>query len=271
MNKLILGRYFPGESWLHQIDPRAKLVAAISFIAILFIAVNWQGYLLLGLFTIFVMRLSGISFKMYIRGVRPLIWLILFTVSLQVLFTAGGTVYVNWGPITISEYGLINGVFIFCRFVMIIFISTVVTLTTKPIDLTDGINALLSPLRLIKVPVDDISLMLTIALRFIPNLLDETQKIMDAQRARGTTFGEGSLVEQMKKLAPIIMPLFVSSLKRAEDMADVMEVRGYQSSKPRSSFRKLAWKKRDTVAIVTMVVLTAVLVLLRELGAYSIY
>lgn len=268
MNKLILGRYFPGDSWLHQLDPRAKLVSAIGFIAILFIAVNWQSYFLLVIFTLLVMRLSGISLKMYIRGVRPLIWLILFTVTLQILFTAGGTLYVDWGPITISSYGLINGVFIFCRFVMIIFISTVVTLTTKPIDLTDGINALLSPLRVLKVPVDDISLMLTIALRFIPNLLDETQKVMDAQRARGTTFGEGSLVEQMKKLVPIIMPLFVSSLKRAEDMADVMEVRGYQSAKPRTSFRKLAWKRADTIAFVIMILLTITLVFLRGIGSY---
>lgn len=268
MNKLILGRYFPGNSLIHQLDPRAKLLAAIGFIALLFVAINWQSYLLLIVCALIVMRMSGIAIKMYIRGVRPLIWLILFTVTLQVLFTAGGTIYLDWGPITISKYGLINGVFIFCRFVLIIFISTVVTLTTKPIDLTDGMNKLLSPLRFLKVPVGDISLMLTIALRFIPNLLDETQKVMDAQRARGTTFGEGSLVEQMKKLVPIIMPLFVSSLNRAEDMADVMEVRGYQSTRPRTSFRKLAWKKQDTIAIVIMIILTGIIVVLRQLGGY---
>lgn len=264
MNKLILGRYFPGDSWLHHLDPRAKLVAAIYFIFIIFIANNWQTYVLLGLFTLFVMFLSKVKIKTYLRGVRPLIWLILFTVFLQVLFTAGGTVYLDWGPITISKFGLINGVFIFCRFVMIVFISTVVTLTTKPIDLTDGINALLRPLRLFRVPVDEIALMLSISLRFIPNLLDETQKVMDAQRARGTTFGEGSLIEQMKKIVPVIMPLFVSSLRRAEDMADVMEVRGYQSSKPRSSFRKLAWKRQDTVSLLVMGILTVGLVILRS-------
>ncbi|RKQ33925.1 energy-coupling factor transporter transmembrane component T family protein [Oceanobacillus halophilus] len=263
MNKLILGRYFPGDSILHQMDARAKLLAGIYFIFVLFIANNWLSYVLLWLFTFFVMRLSGVKFRVYFRGVRPLIWLIIFTVFLQILFTAGGEIYIDWGPITISEFGLINGVYIFSRFVMIIFISTVVTLTTKPIDLTDAINYLLHPLRRLKVPVDEISLMLSISLRFIPNLLDETQKVMDAQRARGTEFGEGSLVQQMKKIVPIFLPLFVSSLNRAEDMANAMEVRGYQSSKPRSSFRRLNWHGRDTIGLLVMVLLTIVLVMLR--------
>jgi len=266
MNNLILGRYFPGDSIIHRLDPRAKLVAAIYFIFILFIANNWQTYLLVWIFTIVVMRSSNVKFTTYLRGVRPLIWLILFTVFLQVLFTAGGILYVDWGPIRISSFGLINGVYIFCRFVMIIFISTVVTLTTKPIDLTDGINSLLRPLRKLKVPVDDFSLMLSISLRFIPTLLDETQKVMDAQRARGTEFGEGSLFKQMKTLVPIFLPLFASSLNRAEEMANTMEVRGYQSSKQRSTFRLLRWHLRDTICLAIMLIVTIGLVVLRTSG-----
>src|SRR4051812_26783412 len=131
MNKLILGRYFPGDSWIHHLDPRSKLLSCLYFIFVLFMANNWETYLLLWLFTLFVMYLSGVSFRTYIQGVKPLIWLILFTVFLQVLFTSGGTIYVDWGPITISQFGLTNGIYIFCRFVMIIFVSTVVTLTTK--------------------------------------------------------------------------------------------------------------------------------------------
>jgi len=263
MNKLILGRYFPGDSWLHQLDPRAKLVSGIYFIFILFIANNWYSYLLLWIFTLLVMRLSDVKFSTYLRGVRPLIWLILFTVLLQILFTTGKVVYIDWGIITISKYGLINGLFIFCRFVMITFISTVVTLTTKPIDLTDGINALLKPLRLLKVPVDELSIMLTISLRFIPTLLDETQKIMDAQRARGSNFGEGSLVQQMKTLTPIFLPIFVSSLERAEELANVLEVRGYQSNGKRSTFRQLKWRKKDTLCLMIMLSLTLTLIFLR--------
>ncbi|MCT2534294.1 energy-coupling factor transporter transmembrane protein EcfT [Aquibacillus koreensis] len=268
MNKLILGRYFPGESWVHQLDPRAKIVAAVYFIFVLFLANNWQTYVLLWAFTFIAMRYSQVPIRIYLRGVRPLLYLILFTVFLQILFTAGGKIYFEWGPIVISEYGLINGFYIFCRFVMIIFVSTVVTLTTKPIDLTDGINALLKPLRKMKVPVDEIALMLSISLRFIPNLLDETQKVMDAQRARGTEFGEGSLLKQMKTLVPIFLPLFVSSLNRAEEMANVMEVRGYQSGATRSSFRQLYWKHRDSVCLCVMITLTLGLLWLRNEGLF---
>lgn len=263
MNKLILGRYFPGESLIHRLDPRAKLISGIYFIFVLFLANNWQTYLLLWTFTITVMHLTDVQLRIFLRGVRPLIWLILFTVFLQILFTAGGDIYVDWGPITISEFGLINGFYIFCRFVMIIFISTVVTFTTKPIDLTDGINFLLNPFRKLKIPVDELSLMLSISLRFVPTLLDETQKVMDAQRARGTEFGEGSLFKQMKTLVPIFLPLFVSSLNRAEDMANVMEVRGYQSDGKRSSFRQLEWNIQDTVCLFVMVLLTIGLLLIR--------
>lgn len=263
MNKLTLGRYVPGDSILHQLDPRAKLVSGFYFIIVLFIANNWQTYLLLWLFTLGVMWLSKVHLYNYFRGVRPLIWLILFTVVLQMLFTAGGTIYVEWGPIRISEFGLINGVYIFCRFVMIIFISTAITLTTKPIDLTDGIDSLLGPLRKLNIPVDEISLMLSISLRFIPNLLDETQRVMDAQRARGTEFGEGSLVQQMKTLVPIFLPLFTNSLNRAEELANVMEVKGYQSGIKRSSFRKLRWKTCDTITLCVMAALTIGLILLR--------
>ena len=171
--------------------------------------------------------------------------------------------YVTWGPISISEYGLINGLFIFSRFVMIVFLSTVLTLTTKPIDLTDGINKLLSPLRLVKIPVDDISIMLSISLRFIPNLLDETQKVMDAQRARGTEFGDGSLFKQMKTLVPIFLPLFASSLNRAEDMANMMDVKGYNSGIKRSTFRRVYWKKQDTWCLCGVFFIGVVTVLLR--------
>lgn len=263
MNKLILGRYFPGESILHRLDPRTKLIGGIYFIFLVFLAESWASYGLLWAFTFAVMFLSGVSFKIYYRGVRPLIWLILFTVFLQILFRTGGTVYIDWGPITITESGIINGIFIFFRFVMIVFVTTVVTLTTKPIDLTDGINFLMRPLRKLKVPVDEWSLMLSVSLRFIPTLLDETQKIMDAQRARGTEFGEGNILRQMKTLVPIFLPLFASSLNRAEELANVMEARGYQSTVRRSTFRQLYWQNRDTISILFLLVFTVAMLLIR--------
>lgn len=257
MKKLILGRYFQGNSWIHHLDPRAKLIAGIAFIFISFLAKNEQGLALLWVFTFLAMFLSGVGLATYLRGVRPLIWLILFTALLQLLFTSGGDIYVDWGPVTISEFGIMNALFIFSRFVTIIFVTTVVTLTTKSLDLTDGLNFLMRPLRYLHVPVDELSMMLSIALRFVPDLLDETQKIMDAQRARGVVFGEGSIFHQMKALVPIFLPLFSNSLNRGEELANVMEVRGYRPEVKRSSFRTLKWGKKDTICLFVMLLLAA--------------
>lgn len=263
MNKLILGRYFPGDSSIHRLDPRGKLIAAIAFIFIVFLADGWAGYAVLWLFTFSAMLLSEVPVRTYIRGVRPLIWLILFTVVLQLLFRTGGTIYVDWGPVSISSNGILYGIYIFFHFTIIIFVTTVLTLTTKPVDLADGINFLLRPLKRLGIPVGDVGLMMTISLRFIPNLLDETQKVMDAQRARGTTFGEGNLLQQMKNILPLFLPLYAGSLNRAEELANVMEVRGYQSEHQRTNYRQLSWQIRDTSLILVMVLLTALLLLMQ--------
>ncbi len=193
-----------------------------------------------------------------------MIWLILFTVVLQVLFTGGSTIYFDWGPIIVSQEGLINGVFIFCRFVLIIFMSTLLTLTTMPLSLTDAIEYLLRPLKVIKVPVYEIALMLSIALRFVPTLMDETEKIMNAQRARGVDFGEGNIFQQMKAIVPILIPLFVSSFNRAEELATAMEARGYKGGEGRTKYRKLDWVSRDTVAMLAYALLTVGLVVFRN-------
>lgn len=264
MDKLIFGRYIPGQSLIHKLDPRAKLMGSMFFIGIIFLANNWQTYGLLFLFTMFVIYLSKIKLSFFINGVKPLIWLILFTVILQVLFTGGETIYFSWGPITVSQEGVLNGVYIFCRFVLIIFMSTLLTLTTMPLSLTDAIEFLLRPLLAIKVPVYEIALMLSIALRFVPTLMDETEKIMNAQRARGVDFGEGNVFQQMKAIVPLLIPLFVSSFNRAEELATAMEARGYQGGEGRSKYRLLKWETRDTVVIVAYAFLTVGLILLRK-------
>lgn len=263
MDKLIFGRYIPGDSIIHRLDPRAKLLASFYFIGIIFLANNWQTYLFLFAFTMATIALSKIKYKFFINGVKPLIWLILFTVVLQVLFSRGGEVYFEWGPIVISQFGLLNGVFIFCRFVLIIFMSTLLTLTTAPLALTDAIEFLLRPLNVVKFPVHEIALMLSIALRFVPTLMDETEKIMNAQRARGVDFGEGNVFQQMKSIVPLLVPLFVSSFNRAEELATAMEARGYQGGEGRTKYRLLKWKRNDTLVILVYVVVTALLVYLR--------
>jgi len=264
MDKLILGRYIPMDSVIHKMDPRSKLIGAFYFILIIFLANNWQTYLLLTIFTFVAVLLSKISLSFFLKGLRPMLFLIIFTVLLQVFFTTGGKVYWHWGFLQLTHGGLVNAAFIFMRFVLIIFISTLMTLTTPPLSLSDAVEYLLRPLKVIKFPVHEVSLMLSIALRFVPTLMDETEKIMNAQRARGVDFNDGTLIEKMKAIVPLLIPLFVSSFKRADELATAMEARGYQGGEGRTRYRILEWKTRDTVAMVAFGILTILLIVLRS-------
>ena len=170
----------------------------------------------------------------------------------------------HWWVFTVTDYGLLNGAFIFCRFILIIFMSTLLTLTTAPLELSDAIEYILRPLNVVHFPVHEVSLMLSIALRFVPTLMDETEKIMNAQRARGVDFGEGSLVQKMKAIIPLLIPLFVSSFNRAEDLATAMEARGYTGGEGRTKYRKLDWHWRDSMVIVVFAIVTVLLILIRN-------
>ena len=263
LDKLLLGRYLQGDSFVHQLDPRTKFISTFVFIIIIFLANNWLTYLILAIFTLVALLASKIPMKFFWNGVKPLLWVILFTVVLQMVFTTGGDVYFEWGFIKITSFGVINAVYIFLRFVLIIFISTLMTLTTPPLQIADAMESIMKPLGKIGVPVHEIALMLSIALRFVPTLMDEAQKIMNAQRARGVDFGEGNLFEQMKAIIPILIPLFVSSFNRAEDLATAMEARGYQGGTGRSKYRVLTYGKIDGIAATSLVILTIALVLFR--------
>jgi energy-coupling factor transport system permease protein len=263
MDKLIFGRYISGDSFIHKLDPRTKLLGAMSFILIIFLANTWIGYALLAVFVFTAIKLSDINPRFIMKGVRPLIWLIIFTVALQILFTSGQTIYFRLGPLVVSQEGVINGAFIFMRFVLIIFMSTLLTLTTMPLSLTDAIEYLLRPFEVVKMPVHEIALMLSIALRFVPTLMDETEKIMNAQRARGIDFGEGNIYQQMKAIVPLLIPLFVSSFNRAEELATAMEARGYKGGEGRTKYRQLTWESRDTSVLITFLGLAIALFFLR--------
>ena len=263
LDKLLLGRYLQGDSFIHRLDPRTKFLATFLFIIIVFLANNWLTYFILAIFTMIALLASKIPMSFFWNGVKPLLWVILFTVVLQMVFTTGGEVYVEWAFIKITSYGVINAIFIFLRFMFIIFISTLMTLTTPPLQIADAMELIMKPLGKIGVPVHEIALMLSIALRFVPTLMDEAQKIMNAQRARGVDFGEGNLFEQMKAIIPILIPLFVSSFNRAEDLATAMEARGYQGGTGRSKYRVLTYGKIDGIAATSLVILTIALVLLR--------
>lgn len=264
MNKLILGRYLPGDSLIYRLDPRGKFLITFYFIGIVFLANNPLSYGFLLLFVLFAVYLSKINLGFFIKGLRPMFWLILFTVALQLFFTPSANPIWHWGILNLSKEGMVVSAFIFMRFVLIIFISTLLTLTTTPIEISDSIESILKPLKVIKFPVTQVALMLSIALRFVPLLIDETTKIMDAQRARGVDFGEGGLVKRIKSFVPILIPLFVSSFSIAYDLAIAMESRGYKDGEGRSKYRVLNWSKRDNGTVLVMVVVTIILLFLRS-------
>lgn len=263
MSNMIIGRYVPGNSIIHRLDPRVKLILSISFIVLIFLANNWLGYVVLGLFTLVAVVSTKISLAVYLRGLKPVLWLIIFTIILQLFFSPAGHVYLAFGPFTVTDMGIINACYVFLRFVFIILMSTVLTLTTPPLALADALEYMMKPLLKIKFPVYELSLMLAIALRFVPTLMDETVKVMNAQRARGVDFASGSIIKRSKAIVPILIPLFVGSIQRAIDLGDAMEARGYQGGENRTKFRVLKWQRRDTVAVLIFVCVLMVLIATR--------
>lgn len=261
MNSMLMGRYIPGNSLIHKMDPRSKLLVMLAFIVVIFLAHDWLGYLILLIYTFLGVGLSKISLSYFLKGLRPMVGLILFTVIFQMVLTPGQHQLFHFWIFQISVESMINAVYIFFRFVLIIFMSTILTLTTPPLTLADGIETGLSPLKKLKIPVHELGLMLSISLRFIPALMDDTTMIMNAQKARGMDFGEGNLVQKIKSVIPILIPLFVSSFRRADDLAIAMESRGYQGGDGRTKYRQLKWSARDTGLIVSIVFIAGLLIL----------
>lgn len=263
MDKLILGRYIPGDSFIHRLDPRSKLLSMLLFLGIVFWANNLITNILLFAFVIGLVFLSGIKLSFFLNGLKPMIGIILFTTLFQIFFTTGSDVLLQFWIVKITVEGLQQAGIIFVRFVLIIFFSTLLTLTTTPLSLADGVEASLAPLSYLKFPVHEIGLMLSMSLRFVPTLMDDTTRIMNAQRARGVDFGEGSIVQKVKAVIPILIPLFASSFKRADALATAMEARGYQGGDGRSKYRVLRWKWADTASIVVMLLLGVFLYLFK--------
>jgi len=261
--KLIVGRYIPTDSFIHRLDSRAKLLATIFYLIILFFANNWITFMILTLFVGVGIFLSGISFSYFLRGVRPMIWLITFTALLQAFFTPGSTMYFQYGILYVSKEGLINGLFIFLRFVLIMFISTLLTLSTEALDLTDAIEYFLKPLKVFKLPIHEMTLMLALSLRFVPTMVDEAEVIMNAQKARGVSFNEGPMMQRLKNLVPLFIPLFISSYDRAPQLATAMEARGYHGGENRTKYRELSWSKSDTTVMLSFLVLFCIIYILK--------
>ncbi len=263
MEKMIFGRYIPVDSPLHKMDPRAKLLTIIIFIAVVFLADNALTYGLLGVFTLAAIWLSNIPIKFLFNGLKFLFWIILFTFFLHIFFTKEGDLLYKFGFIEIYQGGLRQGIFISLRFFFLLLVTSLLTLTTTPIEITDGIESLLKPLKKVGFPVHELSLMISIALRFIPTLMDETDKIMKAQMARGVDFSEGTIKQRAKAVVPLLIPLFINAFKRAEELATAMEARGYRGGEGRTKYRLLKWGMIDNIAILTLFILTMLLLLLR--------
>ncbi|KXT84923.1 energy-coupling factor transporter transmembrane component T family protein [Streptococcus panodentis] len=264
MDKLILGRYIPGNSLIHRLDPRSKLVALFFFILLIFWANNLLTNLLLFVFVFSLLFLSKVPLSFFLKGIQSMIFIIAFTTLFQLFLTSGGKTLFQWGWISITEAGLAQAGIIFSRFVLIICFSTLLTLTTTPLSLSDAVESLLKPLTVFKVPVHEIGLMLSMSLRFVPTLMDDTTRIMNAQRARGVDFGEGSILQKVKSIIPILIPLFASSFKRADALAIAMEARGYNGGEGRSRYRQLSWKMIDNLALLTLLILGILLYFLKN-------
>ncbi len=264
MNNFLFGRYLPGNSWIHKMSPQSKLLLTFFFVIIIFFANNPLTYGILICLILLSILMSGISLPYFLKGIQPLIWLIIFTVALQVLFASGGKVLWHWGIFSITDQSLINGGYIFIRFMLIIMISTILTLTTAPLAIADGVQTLLHPLKKIKVPVDTLALMLSIALRFVPTLMDEMTTVMNAQRSRGVDFGTGSLRQRLKSAVPLLVPLFSGAIDHAENLSVAMEARGFTDSEHRSKYRVYHWQNRDLLSAIIFLIIGILVVYFRS-------
>lgn len=262
LKDITLGQYFPGNSVLHRLDPRTKLIGVIVYIIALFLCKQLLSYCLIALFLAAMIHVSGVGIKAVVRGLKPVLIIIIFTAVLNLLYT-GGTPIFHWWVITITVEGIWKAIFMVARIMMLIMGTFLLTYTTSPILLTDAIESLFGPLKKIHVPVHELAMIMSIALRFIPTLIEETDKLMSAQKARGADFESGNLVEKAKSLVPLLVPLFVSAFRRAEELAVAMESRCYHGGEGRTRLRQLKYAGIDYVALVFLAVLVAVIVALR--------
>ena len=266
LKDITLGQYFPGNSFVHRLDPRTKLIFLVVYIIALFTAVSWISYGVMLLFLAFIIKISTIPLKSIVRGMKPLVFILVFTGILNVFFTAGETVLVSLWGISITLEGIVRAVFMMVRILMLITGTFLLTYTTSPIALTDGLESLLSPLKKLRLPVHELSMMMCIALRFIPTLIEETDKIMSAQKARGADFESGSLMQRVRALVPILVPLFISAFRRADELATAMECRCYQGGEGRTKMKLLRYHRGDVQAFISAGVLLAVITVLHSFG-----
>ena len=258
---ITIGQYYPADSVLHRLDPRVKFIGTILYIVSLFICKNW-GYLLCAAFLIFLIVLSNVPFRFMVRGLKAILFILPFTMALNIFLTPG-TILWQWKALHITIEGLRTAVLMGVRLIMLILGASLMTLTTTPTKLTAGMETLFKPLKAVRVPVHEIAMMMSIALRFIPILLEETDKIMKAQMARGADFESGGLIRRVRAMIPLLVPLFISAFRRANDLALAMEARCYHGGEGRTQMKPLIYTKTDITAYIVVFVYLAAVILLR--------
>ena len=266
LKDITLGQYFPGNSPVHRLDPRTKLVLLVVYIVALFLAVSWVSYGVMFAFLALTIAISRIPLKSIVRGMKPLVFILVFTGILNIFFTTGEKEILSFWGVHIYQEGLIRAFFMVIRILMLITGTFLLTYTTSPIALTDGLESLLGPLKKLRMPVHELSMMMCIAMRFIPTLIEETDKIMCAQKARGADFESGKLLDRVKALVPILVPLFISAFRRADELATAMECRCYHGGEGRTKMKLLRYKRRDVLTFFFGAVLLAGVIVLRKFG-----
>ena len=266
LKDITLGQYFPGKSPIHLMDPRAKLIMLVVYIVGLFVSTGWLSYALMFVFLALIIKISTIPVKSILKGLKPLVVILCFTGILNLFFTEGENLLPESWPVAITKEGIIRAVMMVARIMMLVSGTFLLTYTTSPIALTDGLESLMNPLKKIKVPVHELAMMMCIALRFIPTLIEETDKIMSAQKARGADFESGNLIERAKALVPILVPLFIGAFRRADELATAMECRCYQGGEGRTKMKLLRYSRRDMVAFLIGAVLLAAVFALKYFG-----
>ncbi|MGI6317523.1 MAG: energy-coupling factor transporter transmembrane component T family protein [Dethiobacteria bacterium] len=249
MQSITLGHYLPGDSFLHNLDPRIKLLCLLVLIVTLFLVRTFWGFMFFGVFIILIFSASKLPWRYFLRGLRPVFFIIFFTLILHFLFTDGGRVYLRLGPLTVEEAGVFMGTFMTLRLVLLVITTLLITLTTSPISFADGIEYMLRPFRRLGIPGHEIAMMMTIALRFIPTLMEESDKIRKAQMARGADFETGNIFRRARNLVPLLVPLFVSAFRRADELAIAMEARCYRGGENRTKMRELHTRPRDYLGL----------------------
>ena len=266
LKDITLGQYFPGTTLAHKLDPRTKILLVTLYIVALFCAKGLVTYGILALCLAICVRISKVKIKALVKGLKPVLFIIIFTGILNLFFTPGDYYVVEVGFLHISNVGLHNAVFMVLRIMLLIMGTFLMTYTTSPISLTDGLERLLGGLKKVRVPVHELAMMMSIALRFIPTLIEETDKSMSAQKARGADFESGNLIQKAKALIPILVPLFVSAFRRADELATAMECRCYHGGEGRTKLHVLKYESRDYIALALGALVLALILVLRRFG-----